>query len=196
LETATVDALYTGGKVMNIVVAGVGKAGHALVRQLDVVGLQGSGTDVDVLREARAAKANLVIAATSTDETDIVICLLGRGLKEVMIAGGSRIAAYLATRLLDMNIAVKIIKKNPDEALDLALRFPDVTVICGDGTDQATLLSENLDGMDGFVSLTDNDEENVIISMFAEQQGVEHVVPKVNRVELGFLLENRASPMP
>ena len=50
--------------------------------------------------------------------------------------------------------------------------------------------------MDGFVSLTDNDEENVIISMFAEQQGVEHVVPKVNRVELGFLLENRASPMP
>lgn len=220
LETATVDALYTGGKVMNIVVAGVGKAGHALVRQLDaeghdvtviesksqvleqtpdyldVVGLQGSGTDVDVLREARAAKANLVIAATSTDETNIVICLLGRGLKEVMIAGGSRIAAYLATRLLDMNIAVKIIEKNPDEALDLALRFPDVTVICGDGTDQATLLSENLDGMDGFVSLTDNDEENVIISMFAEQQGVEHVVPKVNRVELGFLLENRASPMP
>ncbi|WP_300913433.1 NAD-binding protein [Faecalibaculum rodentium] len=205
---------------MNIVVAGVGKAGHALVRQLDaeghdvtviesksqvleqtpdyldVVGLQGSGTDVDVLREARAAKANLVIAATSTDETDIVICLLGRGLKEVMIAGGSRIAAYLATRLLDINIAVKIIEKNPDKALDLALRFPDVTVICRDGTDQATLLSENLDGMDGFVSLTDNDEENVIISMFAEQQGVEHVVPKVNRVELGFLLENRASPMP
>ncbi|WP_276925009.1 NAD-binding protein [Faecalibaculum rodentium] len=113
-----------------------------------------------------------------------------------MIAGGSRIAAYLATRLLDMNIAVKIIEKNLDKALDHALRFPDVPVICGDGTDQATLLSENLDGMDGFVSLTDNDEENVIISMFAEQQGVEHVVPKVNRVELGFLLENRASPMP
>ncbi|WP_300937995.1 NAD-binding protein, partial [Faecalibaculum rodentium] len=89
---------------MNIVVAGVGKAGHALVRQLDaeghdvtviesksqvleqtpdyldVIGLQGSGTDVDVLREAGAAKANLVIAATSTDEPDIVICLLGRGL--------------------------------------------------------------------------------------------------------------------
>lgn len=104
LETATVDALYTGGTVMNIVVAGVGKAGHALVRQLDaeghdvtviesksqvleqtpdyldVIGLQGSGTDVDVLREAGAAKANLVIAATSTDEPDIVICLLGRGL--------------------------------------------------------------------------------------------------------------------
>ena len=220
LETATVEALYTGGKVMNIVVAEVGKAGHALVRQLDaeghdvtviesksqvleqtpdyldVVGLQGSGTDVDVLREARAVKANLVIAATSTDETNIVICLLGRGLKEVMIVGGLRIAAYLATRLLDMNIAVKIIEKNLDKALDHALRFPDVTVICGDGTDQATLLSENLDGMDGFVSLTDNDEENVIISMFAEQQSVEHVVPKVNRVELGFLLENRASPMP
>ena len=338
---------------MNIVVVGVGKVGHALVRQLDaeghdvtvieskeqvldhilnyldVVGVQGSGTDVDILRDAGVAKADLVIAATSTDETNIVICLLSRRLgasrtiarirnpefyksswlikddlglsmlmnpenaaaneivrclhysskvkvysfakgrmemaearleegnrlagrrineiasrnrasvqfciiqrgdeviipggetmlqagdklsvagstgeiekffaqfwplkrkrlREVMIIGGSRIASYLIARLLDMSIEVKIIEKDPDKAHDLAVRFPEVTVICGDGTDQSLLLSENLDEMDGFVSLTDNDEENVIISMFAERRGVEHVVPKVNRVELGFLLE-------
>ena len=43
--------------------------------------------------------------------------------------------------------------------------------------------------MDGFVALTDNDEENVIISMFASNLGVQNVLPKVNRVSLGFLLE-------
>lgn len=44
--------------------------------------------------------------------------------------------------------------------------------------------------MDAFVSLTDNDEENVIMSMFADRQGVSRGVPKVNRVELNFLLEH------
>ena len=43
--------------------------------------------------------------------------------------------------------------------------------------------------MDAFIALTDNDEENVIISMFAQSHGVTHVLPKVNRVSLGFLLE-------
>ena len=40
-----------------------------------------------------------------------------------------------------------------------------------------------------FIALTDNDEENVIISMYASNQGVGKVIPKVNRVSLGFLLE-------
>ncbi len=43
--------------------------------------------------------------------------------------------------------------------------------------------------MDAFIALTDNDEENVIISMFAQNHGVTHVLPKVNRVSLGFLLD-------
>lgn len=96
------DAMLQEGNLMNIVVVGVGKVGHALVRQLDaeghdvtvienkaqvlehtlnyldVVGVQGSGTDVDILREAGVPRADLVIAATSTDETNIVTCLLSR----------------------------------------------------------------------------------------------------------------------
>lgn len=110
-------------------------------------------------------------------------------IKEVMIIGGGRITYYLTLMLLDLGIYVTIIEKNPEKCLKLVERFPTVTVIEGDGTDQELLLSENLESMDAFIALTDNDEENVIISMFANAKGIEHVIPKVNRVELGFILE-------
>lgn len=106
-----------------------------------------------------------------------------------MIVGGGRITYYLTLMLLDLGIDVTIIEKNPEKCLNLVERFPNVTVIEGDGTDQELLLSENLEAMDAFIALTDNDEENVIISMFANAKGIEHVIPKVNRVELGFILE-------
>jgi trk system potassium uptake protein TrkA len=50
-------------------------------------------------------------------------------------------------------------------------------------------MSEGLDQHDAFIALTGNDEENVIMSMFASGQGVRKVIPKVNRMTLGFILE-------
>ncbi|MBM6831210.1 Trk system potassium transporter TrkA [Faecalicoccus acidiformans] len=110
-------------------------------------------------------------------------------IQEIMIVGGGRITFYLVRLLLRLGMEVKVIEKNKEVCLDLVERFPSITVIHGDGTDHELLRSENLEDMDGFVALTDNDEENVIISMFASNLGVQNVLPKVNRVSLGFLLE-------
>ena len=107
-------------------------------------------------------------------------------IKDVMIVGGGRITYYLTSMLLDLGIDVTIIEKDEEKCLALVEKFPRVTIIHGDGTDHELLLSENLDA---FIALTDNDEENVMISMFANSKGIEHVIPKVNRVELGFILE-------
>ena len=43
-------------------------------------------------------------------------------------------------------------------------------MICGDGTDSELLESENLTASDAFVALTDRDEDNLIISLYAMQQ--------------------------
>lgn len=110
-------------------------------------------------------------------------------IKDVMIVGGGRITYYLTSMLLDLGIDVTIIEKDEEKCLALVEKFPRVTIIHGDGTDHELLLSENLENMDAFIALTDNDEENVMISMFANSKGIEHVIPKVNRVELGFILE-------
>ena len=115
--------------------------------------------------------------------------LSDRTVNEVMIVGGGRITYYLTNMLLELGMDVKIIEINKDKCVNLVEKFPQATVIHGDGTDHELLLSESLEEMDAFIALTDNDEENVIISMFAQSHGVTHVLPKVNRVSLGFLLD-------
>lgn len=115
--------------------------------------------------------------------------LKDKKVEEVMIVGGGRISFYLIRLLLHLGIEVKVVEMNKDVCLQLVEKFPSITVIHGDGTDHELLRSENLEDMDGFIALTDNDEENVIISMFASSLGVQNVLPKVNRVSLGFLLE-------
>ena len=54
-------------------------------------------------------------------------------------------------------------------------------VICGDGTEQEVLDSESLTASDAFVALTDRDEDNLIISLYAMQQGLGKVIVKSNR---------------
>lgn len=110
-------------------------------------------------------------------------------LREVMIIGGGRIAYYLTPMLLELGMDVKIIERNREKCLQFVEKFPQATIIQGDGTDHDLLLSEALEEMDAFIALTDNDEENVIISMFASSKGVPCILPKVNRVPLSFLLE-------
>ena len=54
-------------------------------------------------------------------------------------------------------------------------------MICGDGTDQELLESERMTASDAFVALTDRDEDNLILSLYAMQKGVQKVVTKSNR---------------
>jgi trk system potassium uptake protein TrkA len=110
-------------------------------------------------------------------------------LSEVMVIGGGRIAYYLTPMLQELGLRVRIIERDEQKCMNLVEKFPDATIICGDGTDQELLKSESVDEMDAFVALTDIDEENVIAAMFAQTQGVPRVLPKVNRVPLSFLLD-------
>ena len=51
-----------------------------IVSQYDVMGLCGNGASYDILKEAQADKADLLIAVTSTDETNILACLIAQKL--------------------------------------------------------------------------------------------------------------------
>lgn len=50
------------------------------MNQLDIVGTQGNGASLDVLLKARVPSSDLLIAATSTDEVNIICCLLAKKL--------------------------------------------------------------------------------------------------------------------
>ena len=110
--------------------------------------------------------------------------LLGRyspKVKSVFIVGGGKISLYLSAVLEKMKMRVKIVEIQKDRCRFISERLPHTTVICGDGTDQELLESERMTASDAFVALTDRDEDNLILSLYAMQKGVQKVVTKSNR---------------
>ena len=110
--------------------------------------------------------------------------LLGRyvpKIKNAFIIGGGRISHYLTTMLEHAGMKVKIVERNMERCRHLSEVLPRATVICGDGTDQELLESENVSHTDAFIALTDRDEDNLIISLYALQHGIKKVIAKSNR---------------
>ena len=85
---------------------------------------------------------------------------------------------------------MKLIEQNAERCRALAEHLPDVSVLCADGTRQDFLFSENISQMDAVVALTNLDEENVFICMYARMQGVPQAIPRVNRTEYAAVCQN------
>ena len=109
--------------------------------------------------------------------------LVEHKVKDLLIIGGSRIAFYLTQRCLDSGIKVKIIERDHHRCIQLAEMFPTATVIQADGSKQEVLETQGLNNYDAVITLTGMDEENVVLSMFAQHLGVPKVITKINRVE-------------
>lgn len=116
--------------------------------------------------------------------------LMQKQAKNVIILGGSRIAFYLAKRLINAGNNVKIIEQNIERCEEISELLPAVSVIHADGTQQEVLEEEGISTTDAFVALTGIDEENILISYFAQKKGVPKVIAKVNRDELAGIADD------
>ena len=119
--------------------------------------------------------------------------------KDVMIVGGGAISHYLCSILQKSGIAIKLIEKDREICEELCAKFPEISVIHGDGIDQNILLEEGIDKAGAFVALTNIDEENMIVSMFANKMDVEKTITQIKNDELYDMLgelgiENTVSP--
>ena len=119
--------------------------------------------------------------------------------KNIMIVGGGRIGFYLADSLAKKKYAVKLIENDFSHAEELAEALPCVTVVCGNGTQHDLLIEEGIEAMDAFVALTDIDEENMIVSMFANKKKVKKTITQIKSDDLYGMLDelginNNVSP--
>lgn len=103
-------------------------------------------------------------------------------VKDTLIIGGGDTAYYLAYLLIETGINVKIVEQNPNRCDELLKLLPKATVICGDGTDNRLLVEEGLESAESVVSLTNIDEENVLLSLYAKTKTNGKVVTKINRI--------------
>ncbi len=112
-------------------------------------------------------------------------------VKDTIIAGGGKISYYLAQQLLALGIGTKIIEIDPKrcEILDEALSA--ATIICGDGTDQELLLEEGIEYTESVVTLTNIDEENILLALYAKKMNPDvKCITKVNRVVFDEIMED------
>ncbi len=105
-------------------------------------------------------------------------------LRSVMIVGGGKTGYYLADALADRRYTVKLIEKNEEKAQQLAVALPKVSVCCGNGTSHEFLTEAGIEAVDAFVALTDIDEENIVVSMFADKKEVKKAIAKIKSDEL------------
>ncbi|MBQ7969289.1 MAG: Trk system potassium transporter TrkA [Clostridia bacterium] len=109
--------------------------------------------------------------------------------KNTLILGGGRVSYYLADMLTNIGTAVKVIDQDEKTCEILSEILPKATIIHGNGAQQELLMEEGLLNADAFVSLTGMDEQNILISKFAETQNVPKVIAKVNSDELTSMAE-------
>jgi trk system potassium uptake protein TrkA len=144
-------------------------SGDFVIQQGDKVSITGTRRDVNLFFK-KIGEAN-------------------RKVKKVMIVGGGRIGFYLAKILQDIGMDIKLLEKDRERCERLSDLLPKVTVVHCDGTEQEALIEEGIENTDGLAALTDLDEENVIISMFAQSINVPKVVTKINHITFGGVLE-------
>ncbi|MBO5292674.1 MAG: Trk system potassium transporter TrkA [Lachnospiraceae bacterium] len=111
-------------------------------------------------------------------------------IRNVMIAGGSKIAYYLADRLTRLKMQVKIVETNRKRCEDLCDLLPKARIIHGDASNHDILLEEGLPQMDAFVSLTDYDEENIMLSLYAHKVSNAKLITKINKIAYDDVIDD------
>lgn len=110
-------------------------------------------------------------------------------IKNAVLIGGGRISRYLAESLNENGIAIKIFEKDKKIAEAISEELEFATVVCGDGTNKGLLAEEGVDGADALISLTDHDEMNIMISLYAKNLGVGKVITKINNPAFAEIAE-------
>lgn len=88
----------------------------------------------------------------------------------------------LAKNLEEMKIRTKIIEKNYERCEFLAQELQRTLVINGDGTNLKILDEEEIGSSDVVISVTNNDERNLLCSLLVKQLGVKRVISRVSKV--------------
>lgn len=108
--------------------------------------------------------------------------------RKIMIAGGGNIGLQIAKNL-EPSYQVKLIDHNPTRSGKLAEELNNTTILFGDASDRDILVNENIDYMDVFVAVTNDDEVNIMSCLLAKQLGARSTLALINRSEYISLVE-------
>ena len=110
-------------------------------------------------------------------------------VKQVTIIGGGNVGLMLAQNLEKVNVKIKIIEFDYKRCVELTENLKNTLVINGDGANFELLEEERVGESDVVISVTNNDEKNLLCSLLAKQLGVKKVITRVSKNANATLFE-------
>lgn len=150
------------------------------------------GEEVIIPNGAFTFQENDIVAIASERRNALLffrkIGIVKKSVDNAILAGGGKISYYLAKSLIQAGIKVTIIEVDRDRCEHLSDILPEATIICGDATNQNLLLQEGLEHAQGFAALTGLDEENILLSLYANSVSNAKTVTKINRITFNSVI--------
>jgi len=127
---------------------------------------------------------DLVYVISEADKLLQALSVFGKHVepvRRVLIVGGGRVGLRLATLMEEKGIYTKIVENDPGRCTELAEQLNKTIVLCGDGSDQELLRQENIQDMDVVITLTNDEETNIISSLLAKRMGAQKTITRVTK---------------
>lgn len=125
------------------------------------------------------------------NDMDTALAAIGisdKVLKKVVIVGGGKIGYYLADILKKQGVKITLIDNKERRCKELSELLPNTDILLGDGTD-SEFMEHALKGAHACVSVTGNDEENLVISMFAKSFGLNRIAAEIDNENFEIMLK-------
>ncbi len=110
-------------------------------------------------------------------------------IRSAAVIGGGNVGFFLAQKMEQAKIKVKIIENDENRCVLLANTLKSSLVLHADGTDLAVLEEESIGKMDVIVCVTNNDEKNLLCSLLVKQLGASRVVTRVENIHNAQLFD-------
>jgi len=132
-----------------------------------------------------------VFFITASENAHVIMSALRRveePYKRIMIGGGGNIGSRLAAAL-ENDYQVKLIDFSRERCKELANTLSNTTVLFGDSCDKQLLINENIEYIDVFCAVTNDDEDNIIACLQAKRLGAKQVMGLITRTAYVDLIE-------
>ena len=132
----------------------------------------------------RLAAGDLVYFIAEAEKLDQALAPFDKEsltIRRVMVVGGGRIGLRVARMMEARSISTKIVEKDADRCAFLAEHLHRTLVLQGDGSDQQLLAEENVSEMDLVLTLTDDEETNILASLLAKRMGASRAITKISK---------------
>ncbi len=177
------EASNTDNQLVNHTLKEIGMAGH----KFHVVAIKRNGETVFPYGDERILPRDMVFFMTTRDQVENIRHLVGKDdypdVHRVMIVGGGKLSVRAAWALPD-DMRVKIIEPDFERCEELGKLLKTSTlVINGEGHDMELLRDEGFDNLEAFISLTDNDEENILACVAARRKGIRKTIAQVENLD-------------